>query len=65
MDLKAVIDEIWNTAKEEMDFLLEAKHMDRFAELNSGISYITYPKVYHDHDKACFGNGTYSWYPGR
>ena len=48
MDLKAVIDEIWNTAKEEMDFLLEAKHMDRFAELNSGISYITYPKVYHD-----------------
>ena len=22
--------------------------MDRFAELNSGISYITYPKVYHD-----------------
>ena len=31
-----------------MDFLLEAKHMDRFAELNSGISYITYPKVYHD-----------------
>ena len=48
MDLRAVIDEIWNTAKEEMDFLMEAEHMDRFGELNSGISYITYPKVYHD-----------------
>ncbi len=48
MDLKAVIDEIWNTAKEEMDFLMEAEHMDRFAKFNSGISYITYPKVYHD-----------------
>ena len=39
MDLKAVIDEIWNTAKE---------HMDCFAELNKGISYITCPEVYHD-----------------
>ena len=29
-------------------FLLEAEHMDCFAELNKGISYITCPEVYHD-----------------
>ena len=48
MDLKAVIDEIWNTAKEEMDFLMEKDHMLRFAQCNSGIDYITYPQVFCD-----------------
>ncbi len=46
MDLKAVIDEIWSAAQEEMDFLIESEHMEQFAQRNDGIAYITYPKVY-------------------
>ena len=45
VDLNAVIDEMWATAQQEMDFLLEAEHLREFAELNADIRYIAFPGV--------------------
>ena len=46
MDLNNVIDEIYNVAKEEMNFELEAEHLEEFKENNADIAYITVPKVF-------------------
>ena len=46
MDLNLVLDEIYNVAKEEMDFELEAKHLEEFKENNVDVAYVTVPKVY-------------------
>lgn len=48
-DVSAVIDEMFETAKEEMDFQIEAGHMQKFKELNSDIVYIGVPKVYEQY----------------
>lgn len=45
LDFRMIIDEMWTVAKEEMDFLIEANHIEEFQRLNSGIEYVTCPKV--------------------
>lgn len=47
VDLSAVIEEMWVVAQQEMNFLLEAEHNERFSMLNSDIRYVKCPKVYH------------------
>ena len=39
-DLNAVIDEIYNVAKEEMNFELEARHLEEFRENNIDIAWL-------------------------
>lgn len=45
-DLNAMIDEIYNVAKEEMNFELEAAHLEEFKQNNIDIVYVSVPKVY-------------------
>lgn len=45
-DFSDVLDEMFETAKEEMDFKIEASHMEKFRQLNEEIVYIKVPKVY-------------------
>ena len=49
VDLEMVLDELWSTAQEEMDFLKEAANMEEFARNNQGINYIRCPKLYHEY----------------
>lgn len=46
MNLKDAIDEIYAVAKEEMDFEIEAKHLEEFKENNCDIVYVSVPNVY-------------------
>lgn len=48
IDFRTVIDELWKTSQEEMDFLKESANCDLFAEHQKGISYVTCPIVNHD-----------------
>lgn len=41
-----VLDELLNTALEEMNFLTEASHIEEFYEINKDLKYIKCPKVY-------------------
>ncbi len=45
LDFDAVIDEMWTVAQQEMNFLLEAEHMQEFAKLNQDIAYVSCPQV--------------------
>ncbi len=45
VDINIVLDEFWHTAKEEMDFLNEAKFANKFTQLNKDIQYIDAPKI--------------------
>lgn len=49
VDLEMVLDELWATAQEEMDFLKEAANMEEFTRNNQGIRYIRCPKLYHEY----------------
>lgn len=49
IDFKMVLDEMWFTAQQEMDFLIEAHNADEFYELNKDIVYVTSPIIYHKH----------------
>ena len=46
MDLNEAIDEMYTLAKEEMNFEIEAKHLEEFHENNKEINYIGSPIVY-------------------
>lgn len=46
VDLTSVLDEMYNVAKEEMDFEIEAKNIEEFRENNRDVVYIDAPKVY-------------------
>lgn len=46
VDFNMVLDEMWTIAKQEMDFLLEADHIDEFNHLNRDVDYVTCPQVY-------------------
>lgn len=48
IDINIVLDEFWHTAKEEMDFLNEAKFAMRFEQLNKDIRYIATPNIFVD-----------------
>lgn len=49
VDLNIVLDEFWYTAKEEMDFLNEAKFAKKFTELNKDIACIGMPVIETDY----------------
>lgn len=49
IDFKVVLDETWVTARQEMDFLIEARNAERFASNNQDIVYISSPKIYHQY----------------
>ena len=49
IDLNSVLDEIYNVAKEEMNFEIEAKHLEEFRESNIDITYIDVPKIYKNY----------------
>ena len=46
LDFNMVLDEMWAIAKQEMDFLMEADHIDEFAHLNRDDDTVSCPKVY-------------------
>ena len=48
-NFKDIIDEMFETAKEEMNFLIEASHTEEFYEKNKDILYIRSPKVYMEY----------------
>lgn len=45
VNLESIVDEMWEIAKQEMDFLLEADHIEEFSHLNKDDEYILCPKV--------------------
>ncbi len=48
VDLNSVIDEMYESAKEEMDFYIEANHVEEFNNNNKDIVYIKPLKVYKE-----------------
>ena len=48
MDFRMLMDEMWNIAKQEMDFLIEAGHIEEFAHLNRENPFISCPRVLRD-----------------
>lgn len=45
VDFRMVLDEMWVVAQQEMDFLIEAQHAEKFRRLNEEIAYVTCPRV--------------------
>lgn len=52
IDLRLVIDEIWEVAQEEMNFLIEAKNTDEFRDLNQDVVFVTCPRIYWEYTTA-------------
>ena len=46
LDMRDVVDELWNTFLEETNFEREAANLEEFARLNAGCAFIDCPKVY-------------------
>lgn len=46
VDFNMVLDEMWAIAKQEMDFLMEADHIEEFEHLNRDIDYVSCPRVF-------------------
>lgn len=46
LDFNIILNELWETTKEELDFLVEAKQIEKFALLNKDVKYVRTPKVY-------------------
>ena len=46
VDFNMVLDELWTIAKQEMDFLIEADHIEEFDHLNRGVDSVEVPQVY-------------------
>lgn len=46
IDFSLVLDELWSIAKQEMDFIMEANHIDEFRHANRDDAFISCPKVY-------------------
>ena len=53
IDFNGLLDEFWTVSQQEMNFLVEAEHLARFAELNENVAYATCPKVYRALSTAC------------
>lgn len=47
VDFRMVLDEMWVVAQQEMDFLIEARHAEKFRRLNEEIAYVTCPRIEH------------------
>ncbi len=48
LDLKTILDELWRTSQEEMNFRKEAAHLETFYRNQAEIKYASCPKVYED-----------------
>ena len=48
VDFRTLMDEMWNIAKQEMDFLIEAGHIEEFSHLNRDNPFISCPRVLRD-----------------
>lgn len=46
LDLQSVINELWQSFREETDFLVEAKNLEEFRRNNADCAYISSPKPY-------------------
>lgn len=47
VDFKRMVDEMWAVAQQEMNFLIEANHLEEFAKLNNGkYTNVTCPKIF-------------------
>jgi ubiquinone biosynthesis protein len=46
LDLKSVVNELWDSFTEETNFLIEARNLDEFRADNAGIKYVMAPKPY-------------------
>ena len=44
-NLEAMLDEMWFTMQQETNFMLEAEHLQTFAELNRDVDYVSCPKL--------------------
>lgn len=49
MNLGQVLDELWFSAQEEMNFLTEAANMESFERCNKDVRYIDVPKLYRQY----------------
>jgi ubiquinone biosynthesis protein len=47
VDFKMIVDEMWSTAQQEMDFLIEAQNAQLFNEFNADIQYVSCPRIYN------------------
>ena len=45
VDLKEIVDEVYSSAKEEMNFMVEAEHIEEFENYNKNVMYIRPLKV--------------------
>lgn len=48
IDFNGLLDEFWTVSQQEMNFLVEAEHLERFAALNDGVAFATCPRVYKE-----------------
>jgi ubiquinone biosynthesis protein len=48
IDFNGLLDEFWTVSQQEMNFLMEAEHLEHFAQCNDAVSYATCPKVYRN-----------------
>lgn len=48
IDFNSIIDELWSTSQQEMDFFQEASNLNEFADLNSMVPYVSCPSVISD-----------------
>lgn len=48
LDLTSVVEELWDTFREETDFLVEARNLEEFRRNNEGCKFVTCPKPYMD-----------------
>ena len=48
IDFGMILNEMWAIAKQEMDFLMEADHINEFRHLNGGEPYVICPRVYSE-----------------
>lgn len=46
VDLDMILDELWEVAQEEMDFLIEASNMEIFTRKNKEVAFVGFPKLY-------------------
>ena len=46
LDLQSVVDELWQSFREETDFLVEARSLEEFRRNNAGCAFIDSPKPY-------------------
>ena len=52
VDFNQVLDQLWVVTQQEMNFLLEADNLERFARLNHDVAYVEAPRVFRQYTTA-------------